>query len=521
MPAVRLTMRKVKEVLRLRYGLGLSLRQIAHSCSISTSGVGDYLQRAKAAQLTWPLPEDVDDAALEARLFPSATSSPVRGAPIPDFPRIHQELRSHRHLTLSLLWQEYKEDHPEGYQYSRFCQLYRDWEAKLDVVLRREHRGGEKIYVDHAGPTVPVVDPDSGEIREASIFVAVLGASSYTYAEATWTRDLYDWIGSHIRAMEFFHGVSAAIIPDNWRTAVTKACWYEPDLNPTYRDLAEHYDTVILPARVRKPRDKAKVEAGVLVVERWILAALRHRTFVGLAALNQAIRELLERLNQRKFRKLNTTRAELFDRLDRPALKPLPSEPFVFGEWKKTRVNIDYHVEIERHYYSVPFRLVHELVEARIRSATVEIFHNSHRVATHARSSVVGRFSTLPEHRPPKHRHYLEWTPERLVDWAGKIGPSTASITSHILQSRRFPEQGYRACLGLMRLARSYPAERMEAACMRALAVGAWSYRSVKSILETGLDGQSLHDNATAQAQQIVHANVRGAAYYAEAGHDA
>jgi transposase len=521
MPAVRLTMRKVKEVLRLRYGLGLSLRQIAHSCSISTSGVGDYLQRAKAAQLTWPLPEEVDDAALEARLFPSATNSPVRGAPIPDFARIHQELRSHRHLTLSLLWQEYKENHPEGYQYSRFCQLYRDWEAKLDVVLRREHHGGEKIYVDHAGPTVPVVDPDSGEIREASIFVAVLGASSYTYAEATWTRDLYDWIGSHIRAMEFFHGVSAAIIPDNWRTAVTKACWYEPDLNPTYRDLAEHYDTVILPARVRKPRDKAKVEAGVLVVERWILAALRHRTFVGLAALNQAIRELLERLNQRKFRKLNTTRAELFERLDRPALKPLPSEPFVFGEWKKTRVNIDYHVEIERHYYSVPFRLVHELVEARIRSATVEIFHNSHRVATHARSSVVGSFSTLPEHRPPKHRHYLEWTPERLVDWAGKIGPSTASITSHILQSRRFPEQGYRACLGLMRLARSYPAERMEAACMRALAVGAWSYRSVKSILETGLDGQSLHDNTTAQAQQIVHANVRGAAYYAEAGHDA
>jgi transposase len=424
-------------------------------------------------------------------------------------------------LTLSLLWQEYKETHPEGYQYSRFCQLYRDWAEKLDTVLRQEHRAGEKLYVDHAGPTVAVVDPNSGEMREASIFVAVLGASSYTYAEATWTRDLYDWIGSHIRAMEFFHGVSAAIVPDNWRTAVSKACWYEPDLNPTYGDLAAHYDTVVLPARVGKPRDKAKVESGVLVVERWILAALRHRTFIGLAALNQAIGELLQRLNHRKFRKLDTTRAELFERLDRPALKPLPAEPFIFGEWKKARVNIDYHVEIERHYYSVPFQLVHKLVEARIRSATIEIFHNSRRVATHARSSVVGGFSTLPEHRPQKHHQYLQWTPERLVDWAGKVGPSAASVVGHILQSRRFPEQGYRACLGLMRLTRRYPAERVEAACVRALAVGAWSYRSVKSILETGLDGQPLQDGATARAQQIVHANVRGAAYYAEVCHDA
>lgn len=521
MPAERLTMRKVKEVLRLRYGLGLSLRKIARSCSISPSGVGDYLQRAKAAQLTWPLPDDLDDAAIEARLFPSATNCQVRGAPLPDFRRIHEEMRSYRHLTLSLLWQEYKESHPEGYQYSRFCQLYRDWERKLDVVLRQEHRAGEKMYVDHAGPTVAVIDPDSGEIREASIFVAVLGASSYTYAEATWTRDLYDWIGSHIRALEFFQGVTAAIVPDNWRTAVSKACWYEPELNPTYRDLAEHYDTVILPARVGRPRDKAKVESGVLVVERWILAALRHRTFIGLSALNQAIRELLQRLNHRKFRKLDTTRAELFERLDRPALKLLPAEPFIFGEWKQVRVNIDYHVEIEHHYYSVPFRLVQEPVEARIRLATVEIFHNGRRVATHARKSVAGGFSTLPEHRPPKHRHYLEWTPERLVNWAGKMGPSAAGVVGHILESRRFPEQGYRACLGLIRLARRYPAERVEAACARALAVGAWSYRSVKSILETGLDGQPLPDGPTARAQEIVHANVRGAAYYAEVCHDA
>jgi len=488
---------------------------------LSSGCVVSYVQRFEVAGLTWPLPEDLDDAALEAKLFPSFTDSPARGAPLPDFSTIYQELRRHRHLTLSLLWEEYKREQPDGYQYSRFCQLYRQWERRLDVTLRQEHRAGDKMYVDHAGPTVGVIDAQSGELRQASIFVAVLGASSYTYAEAVWTRDLRDWIGSHVRAWEFFSGVSAVVVPDNWRTAVTKACWYEPDLNPTYRDLAEHYDTVVLPARVGKARDKAKVESGVLLVERWILAALRHRTFVGLAALNQAIRELLERLNQRKFRKLDTSRAELFERIERPALKPLPSEPFVFGEWKKARVNIDYHVEIERHCYSVPFHLVHELVEARIRSATVEIFHKSRRMATHLRSSVAGGFSTLPEHRPPKHRHYLEWTPERLMEWAGKIGPAAAAIAGEILKSRRYPEQGYRACLGLIRLARRYPAERVEAACARALASRACSYRSVKSILETNLDSQPLEESAVCSAHQLMHANVRGPAYYAEVGHDA
>jgi len=514
-------MRVVKEVLRLRFGLRMSIRDIARSCSLSPGCVFSYLQRAQVTQLGWPLPEDLDDAALEARLFPSVTNSPARGAPLPDMAKIYQELRSHRHLTLALLWEEYKANHQDGYQYSRFCQLYHDWQKRLDVVLRQEHRAGDKMYVDHAGPTVPVIEPQSGELREASIFVAVLGASSYTYAEATWTRDLYDWIGSHVRAFEFFGGPAAAVVPDNWRAAVTKACWYEPDLNPTYRDLCEHYDTVVLPARVRKPRDKAKVEAGVLVVERWILAALRHRTFVGLVTLNQAIRELLERLNHRKFRKLDTSRAELFERVERAALKPLPTEPFIFGEWKKVRANIDYHVEVERHYYSVPFQLRHEQLEARIQATTVEIFRDSRRVAIHARSSVVGGHSTLPEHRPPKHRGYLEWTPERFVDWAGKVGPSTAGVVSNILRSRRYPEQGYRACLGLMRLSRSYPAERMEAACARALAIGARSYRSVKSILETSLDRQPLEAPETPSAHRIMHANVRGRAYYAEVDHDA
>lgn len=522
MPTERLTMRKIKELLRLKHGMGLSLRQIARSCSISTGAVHDYLQRARVANLAWPLPEDLNDAALEALLFPSVGQVQYRGAPLPDFQQIHMELRGHRHLTLALLWQEYKGTHQNGYQYSRFCQLYRAWEKKIDIVMRQEHRAGEKMYVDHAGPTVSIIDPGTGELRAASVFVAVLGASSYTYAEATWTRDLYDWIGSHVRALEFFGGATAAIVPDNWRAGVSKACWYEPDLNPTYADFARHYDTAVLPARVRKPRDKAKAEAAVLLVERWILAALRHQTFIGLAALNKAIRELLERLNGRKFRKLETTRAELFERVDRPALKPLPTEPFIFGEWKKARVNIDYHIELDcHHYYSVPFELRGKQVEARIRATTVEIFHNSSRVATHARSSVVGGHSTLPEHRPPQHRHYLEWTPERVTDWVRKIGPSAAAVAAQIMQSRRYPEQGYRACLGLIRLGRRYPAERVEAACARALAVNACSYRSVKSILEKGLDRQSLEDPKSPEVHSLVHSNVRGADYYAEVSHDA
>jgi transposase len=504
MPTERLTMRKIKEILRLKHGMKLSMRKIARSCSISTGAVHDYLQRARVANLNWPLPEDLDDAALEAALFPSVGQVQYRGAPLPDFQRIHLELRTHRHLTLALLWQEYKGNQPNGYQYSRFCQLYRAWAKKIDLVMRQEHRAGEKMYVDHAGPTVSIVDPETGELRAASVFVAVLGASSYTYAEATWTRDLYDWIGSHVRALEFFGGATAAVVPDNWRAGVTRACWYEPDLNPTYADFARHYDTAVLPARVRKPRDKAKVEAAVLLVERWIVAALRHQTFIGLVALNEAIR------------------AELFERVDCPALKPLPTEPFIFGEWKKARVNIDYHIELDcHHYYSVPFELRGEQVEARIRATTIEIFHKSRRVATHARSSVVGGYTTLPEHRPPKHRHYLEWTPERIIDWARKIGPSAAAVAEQIIQSRRYPEQGYRACLGLIRLGRRYPAERVEAACARALAVKACSYRSVKSILEAGLDRQSLEDSKGPEVHSLVHTNVRGAKYYAEVRHDA
>ena len=506
-------MRKIKEILRLKFELGLKNREIARSCLIPHTTVANYLRRARVAGLTWPLPPDLDEGTLERQLFADDPWARARETRLPDFASIHEEFRRHRHVTLQLLWEEYKETQPDGYRYSRFCELYNRWVQKLDLVLRQDHRVGEKMFVDHAGPTVPIVDRETGQVHDAAIFVAVLGASNYTYAEATWNRNLASWIGSHIRTLEFFQGVPAVTVPDNWKTGVKDPCYYEPDLNPTYRDFAEHYGTVIIPARVRKPRDKAKVEAGVLIVERWILAALRKHTFHNLAELNMAIRELLVKLNQRKFRKLDTTREKLFEELERPALKPLPPEPFTFAEWKKARVNIDYHVEIERHYYSVPYQLVHQEVEARIAAATVEIFLKGRRIVTHTRSFVPGKHTTLPEHRPKKHQN-LEWTASRMIERGLVIGTSTAAALERIMESRKHPELGYRSCLGVLRLGERYGRERLETACRRAVALNACSYRRIKSMLETGLDRQPLEPVATPAAHTDVHANVRGAGYY-------
>jgi len=511
MPAKRLTMRKIREVLRLKFELGLDNRQIARSCSMPHSSVANYLKRAKAAGLSWPVPPEFGEMDLETRLFPSG---PVRhDIPWPDFASLHDEMLRYKHLTLELLWQEYKQGYPDGYQYSWFCELYGRWVRKLDIVLRQEYRGGDRMFVDHAGPTVTVFDRETGQGREASIFVAVLGASSYTFAEAVWKRDLPSWIGSHTRAVEFFQGVPTVTVPDNWKTGVKQACYYDPDLNPTYRDWAEHYGTVIIPARVRKPRDKAKVESGVLLVERWILAALRKRTFFSLAELNSAIRELLIKLNERKFRKLDTTRARLFQEADRPALKPLPASPFEFAEWKAARVHPDYHVEVDRHYYSVPYQHVHEQVEVRLSEKTVEIFLKGHRIAIHARSHTPGRHTTAQEHRPKKHQD-LDWTSSRMMEKGREVGPFTGELLGQIMENRKHPELGYRACLGVLRLGTRFSNERLEAACHRALAMKACSYRSIKSILEISLDRQSLEPAEASPVHSEVHANVRGSDYY-------
>jgi transposase len=514
MPAQRLAMRQVYEVLRLKWGQGLSERKIAQSLGISRPAVAEYVRRAQAAGLSWPLPATCDAGALERLLFPSVPARSPATHVVPDWATVHQELKR-KGVTLFLLWQEYKATMPDGLQYSWFCQTYRAWASKLDVVMRQTHRAGEKLFVDYAGQGIPVVNRHSGEVHEAVIFVAVLGASSYTYAEATWTQSLPDWIGSHVRTFAALGGVPEIVVPDNLKAAVTRAHRYEPALNRTYTDLAQHYGFAVIPARAAKPRDKAKVEVGVQVVERWMLARLRHHTFFALAEINAALAPLLSTLNARPFKKLPGSRQELFETLDRPALRPLPAQPYEYAEWQLARVNIDYHVEVEGHYYSVPYALVRQQLDVRLSASVVELFAKGKRVASHPRSPHKGRHSTVAAHMPKAHQHYAEWTPQRLIHWAATSGPATAQVVEAILASRPHPQQGFRSCLGIMRLGKSYSPERLEAACRRALTLGACSYKSIASILKNGLDRQPLPQPPDGMASPY-HANIRGPHYYKE-----
>lgn len=512
MPAQRLSMRQVREVLRLKWACGLSDRKIAQSLRVSRPTVAEYVRRAQAAGLSWPLPEPLDDSALERQLFATATKTPVARRPMPDWTMVHRELKRPG-VTLVLLWQEYKATTPEGLQYSQFCEAYRQWAGKLDLVMRQSHRAGETLFVDYAGQTMPVVNALTGEVHDAVIFIAVLGASNSTFAEATWSQSLPDWIGSHVRAFAALGGVPQLLVPDNLKAAVTRGHRYEPELNRTYADLAQHYGVAVVPARARRPRDKAKVEVGVQVVERWILARLRHHIFFSLLELNTAITDLLVALNRRPFKKLPGSRQSVFESLDRPALRPLPAQPYEYAEWKLVRVNIDYHVEVAGHYYSVPYSLVKQQLEVRLSAQVVEIFHKGNRVASHQRSQHKGHHSTVAAHMPKAHRHYAEWTPQRLVLWAAKAGEATAQVVETILASRPHPQQGFRACLGIMRLGKRYGDDRLEAACRRALRIGACSYKSIESILKHDLDRQPLPGQPTA-ATVITHGNIRGAQYY-------
>ena len=512
MPAKRLSMRKIKEVLRLKWANQCSNRQIARLCSISRPTVADYLLRAQTAQLGWPLPPDLDDGQLEQRLFPAPPNLPASERGLPDWSSIYQDMKR-KHVTLFLLWQEYRAGHPQGYQYSWFCQQYRDWLNKRDPVMRQHHRAGEKLFVDYAGQTIGVVDRSTGAIRDTQIFVATLGASNYTYAEATWSQALPDWIASHQRAFQFIGGVTEVVVPDNLRAGVSKAHRYEPDINPTYQDLAAHYGVAVVPARVRRPRDKAKVEVGVQVVERWILAALRRHTFFSLSELNQCIGQLLAELNERPFQKLPGCRKSVFDSLDKPALKPLPATPYQYAEWKKVRVHIDYHVEVDGHYYSAPYTLIKQQLDARITNYTIECFHKGQRVASHPRSRIKGQHTTVGEHMPAAHRQYGDWSPQRLLVWAQKMGPATVNVVTHILSARQHPQQGYRACLGVLRLAKAYSDARLEAACQRAVQLGTYRYKSIESILKHRLENQALPTQQELRLPQD-HGNIRGPDYY-------
>jgi transposase len=511
MPAKRLSVRKIREVLRL-HASGKRNRTIAVCCGIGRSAVAEYLRRAADAGLMWPLPPGLSDAAIEQRLFPPPPTRAIRDRILPDWHWVFKELKN-KGVTQFLLWQEYLEQHPQGYQYSWFCDLYREWRGKLDVVMRQDHRAGEKLFVDYAGQTVRIVNQHTGEFREAQIFIAVLGASNYTYAEATWSQSLPDWIGSHQRTFSFLGGVVEIVVPDNLKSGVHKASLYDPDINPTYHDMAEHYGVAVIPARVRAPKDKSKVEIGVYVVERWILAALRNRTFFSLAELNQAIRQLLIRLNDRPFRKLPGSRQAMFASIDQPALRALPATAYTYAEWKKVRVHIDYHVGFERHYYSVPYQLIGKQLDMRITDNTVECFYRNKRVASHLRAFMQGAHTTLREHMPTSHQQYSAWSPQRFIRWAEKIGPSTAALITRALSSRRHPQQSYRSCLGILRLGEPYGDMRLEAACGRALLLGSCRYKSIESILKHGLDAKPLPQQEELELPED-HANIRGPSYY-------
>lgn len=505
-------MRKIREYLRLRFAAGLSHRQIAASLQVSRSSVGEYERRFAASGLSWPLPEALSDTQLERRLFPPPPAVPAATRVVPDWAVVHQELRRPG-VTLMLLWKEYRAVHPEGFGYSWFCKRYEDWSGALDVVMRQTHRAGEKLFVDDAGQTVAVVDPASGEIRTAQIFVAVLGASNYTYAEATWTQTLPDWIGAQVRALNFLGGCPDIIVPDNLKSAVSKAHRYEPDLNPTYQDFATHYGLAVIPARVRKPRDKAKAEGGVLLVERWILARLRHQEFFSLPELNGVIATHLQALNTRPFKKLEGSRLSQFEAIDRPALRALPATPYAYAEWRKARVAPNIHIEVDGHFYSVPHALVKRQVDVRLTTTTVEVLHHGQRVASHVRSPRRGGYTTVTDHLPERHQRALEWTPERLQRWAHTIGPATAAVTTQLLGARRHPQQAFNACFGVLRLSTAYSEARLEAACARALTLGTVSYKSLATILEKGLDQRPL-PTPDQHSLPLDHANLRGADYY-------
>jgi transposase len=506
-------MRKIRDVLRMRFENGLSERVIARSLSLSNGSVNSYLQRARVVGLCWPLPADLDDAALELLLFPPAPAVAATARPTPDWTVVDKELRREG-VTLALLWEEYRGVHPEGFGYSWFCEHYRDFKGRLRPTMRQSHAAGEKIFVDFAGDTIDIVDPVTGEVRAMKLFVAAMGASNYIFAQARPSEQIADWIGAHVDLFAFLGGAPKFVVCDNLKAAVTNPDRYEPGLNRSYLEFADHYGTAILPARPYKPRDKAKVEQSVLIAERWILARLRDRRFFSVADLNAAITDLVADINARVMKGYNASRAELFATIDKPALKELPDEPYAFAVWKRCRVAPDYHVEVDGHWYSAPFRLIRELVDVRVADKTVEIFHKGQRVASHPRAPNRRGHTTLPDHMPSAHRRHASWTPGRLVAYAEKIGPSTAALFEAIMVDRPHPEQGFRTCLGILALTRTYDNARVDAACRRGVSIKARSVASIRSILKNGLDRAFLDEEGRSDREPVRHGNIRGRDYF-------
>jgi transposase len=512
MATERLSMHKAREILRLKWAQGRSHREITRALGVGLSTISETASRATLVGLDWAGVEALGDDELEARLYPPPSTETPRA--LPDPAALDLELRRVG-VTLRLLHHEYLEANPGGYGYTQFCEVYRQWRKRRKLSMRQEHKAGDKLFVDYSGKRPAIVDPTRGERVEVELFVAVLGASNYTYAEATRSQQVPDWIASHTRTFEFLGGVTAAVVPDQLKSGVTRADRYEPGLQRSYEEMGRHYDTAIIPARPAHPRDKAKVEVGVQIAQRWILARLRNQTFFSLDELNARIRELLDDLNARVMRRYGVSRRDLFERLDRPALRPLPAARFICGEWKRCRAHIDYHVELDHHFYSVPYQLVGEEIWVRATAMTIEAFHKNTRVGSHVRSYQRGGFTTDPAHRSVLHQKHAEWSPERLVRWAGQIGVHTAALVERILTERKHPEHGYRSCLGIIRLEKKYGGERLDAACARALAVGGRSYSHVASILRHRLDRAAPPEEAAADTAEIGdHENVRGPSYY-------
>lgn len=511
----RLSMRNIREILRLAHSVPkIGNRRIARAARVSPSTVSDVTLRFQASGLAWPLPEELSDDGLERALYASKRVGVATNKVTPDWNQVYRELQK-RDITLALLWSEYKErngDH--GYEYSRYCELYSEWRGRLNLSMRQVHKYGEKCFVDFAGGTVPIADNRTGEILfNAQIFVGVLGASNYTFAEALPAQDVQSWIKGHVKMVEFFGGVPDIIVPDNLKAGVKSPDFYDPEINPTYQEWAQHYGVAVVPARIRKPKDKAKVEVAVQLVQRWILAALRNRTFYSLDELNEAIAELLDRLNRRPFKKMPGSREELFRSRERGELRALPSTPYDLGIWSRAvRVPFDYHVKADERLYSVPYRLADQKVEIRLSANLVEIFHSGQRVASHKRAYGVGPPITQPEHMPSHHRAYADWTPDRVTAWAAEIGEPVAEFCKQLMARKAHPEQGFRNCLGVIQLSKNHGTDALVNACKKAIRLRSFSYSTVKNLLTNNL--QSRPESAVLNTPEPAHENVRGAAYY-------
>jgi transposase len=513
----RMPMKKLKELFRLKFEHGLSDRQIALSCNTSHSVVGKYLNRFQELGLLWPLPGEVTDETLKEMLFSEKSASGIGSTlkPLPDWKRVHKDLKKNKNLTLQLLWKEYKEENGNGYGYSQYCDYYRKWKNDLDIPFRQNYQGGEKMFVDYAGDTVKIQSKLGGEITEAQIFVSVLGASNYTYAEAQFGQDIKNCINGHVRAFNYYRGVPEIVVPDNLKSGVQSPCFYDPVINPTYHDMSRYYKVAVLPARIRKPKDKAKVETAVKIVGQQILAVLRNQIFFSIAELNRSIKELLENLNNREMKHLKQSRKELYEELDKPLLRPLPEPPYEFAELKKCKVNIDYHIMYDSNFYSVPFGFVRKAVEVRATEKMVEIYHNSERIAVHPICFGKGQFITTKEHMPANHQFMLDWNPDRLIRWSERIGPQTKELIQQMLGNREYPQQAFRKCLGILSLARRYNHQSLEAAAQKALQYKIFSYKKIKNILDKGYEKINREESEKQQIQpSLIHKNIRGNDYF-------